>query len=356
MSTAVGYSSIPEVNHSLQKKEAKTKTSSSTITTQILQYEWRIFLATFAFGLLALSIYMISFYVRSILNNNLAAWDITFKGMYHENNSSNIGLAVHFIGASYFVLFAPLQYIPSFRRRYTTLHIWNGRIALLLLSITALGGIYYVMKVGISQMPEEYQFSADLAMYVFGISTLLCCVMMYYYAAISKPKRIDLHKLWAYRLAGLIFGSQMYFRLIFIVEGAITGTKALESNIGMVSTMFVLWTFVLPFLLLGDIVYKMQTKAEEEVEEDSLLHKQNNGETKQLLDYDDDVVVDYSNQHQNENATSWKEIGTVLTYGILIVIFISTLIIWTIYSWLPYCTVNQRTGELPSWAKGSYDL
>ena len=278
--------------------------------------------------------------------------------MLYENNTSNIGLAVHFIGASYFVLFAPLQYIPSFRRRYKNLHIWNGRIALLLLSITALGGIYYIMKVGISQMPQEYQFSADSAMYVFGICTLLCCVMMYYYAAISKPKRIDLHKLWAYRLAGLMFGSQMYFRLIFIVEGAFTGTKALESDIGMVSTMFVLWTFVIPFLLLGDIVYKMQKKAEEEVEEGKLLHKQHNGETKQLLD--DDVVVDYSNQNQNDNenelsnATSWKEIGTVITYGILIVIFISTLIIWTIYSWLPYCTVNQRTGELPSWAAAEY--
>ena len=115
---------------------------------------------------------------------------------------------------------------------------------------------------------------------------------------------------------------------------------------------------MLPFLVLGDIVYKMQKKAEEEVEEDKLLHKQHNGETKQLLDDDDDVVVDYSNQHQNENelsdATSWKEIGTVITYGILIVIFISTLIIWTIYSWLPYCTVNQITGELPSWARGIY--
>ena len=185
-------------------------------------------------------------------------------------------------------------------------------------------------------MPQEYQLSADLAMYVFGICTLLCCVMMYYYAAISKPKRIDLHKLWAFRLAGLMFGSQIYFRLIFVVEGAITGTSALESDIGMVSTMFVLWTFVLPFLLLGDIVYKMQKKAKE----DKLLHKQHNGETKQLLD--DDHVVDYSNQNQNENelsnATSWKEIGNVITYGILIVIFISILIIWTIYSWLPYCT------------------
>jgi len=98
---------------------------------------------------------------------------------------------------------------------------------------------------------------------------------------------------------------------------------------------------------------------QKKVEEDKLLHKQHNGETKQLLDNDDDVV-DYSNQNQNENelsdATSWKEIGTAITYGVLIAIFISTLIIWTIYSWLPYCTVNQRTGELPSWARGSYDL
>ena len=116
---------------------------------------------------------------------------------------------------------------------------------------------------------------------------------------------------------------------------------------------------MLPILLLGDIVYKMQ-KNKEEVDKDILLHKQHNGETNQLLENNnDDVVVDYSNQHQkNENelsnATSWKEIGTVITYGILIVIFISTLIIWTIYSWLPYCTVNQITGELPSWARGIY--
>ena len=54
-------------------------------------------------------------------------------------------------------------------------------------------------------------------------------------------------------LAGMVFGSQMYFRLIFLVEAMVLGENF--DDIAMTSTMFVFWTFAIPFALLGDVVY-----------------------------------------------------------------------------------------------------
>ena len=277
-----------------------------------------------------------------MLRRNLAAWDIVFPGMYHVDNvKSQIGLGVHFIGGAYFVLMAPLQYVPWFRKKYLNFHRWNGRVAVTLLGITVVGGSIYTWEVGISQIVPEYQTSANCAMYVFGVLVFTCCVMLYYHAAISK--QIDKHQLWAYRLAGMVFGSQMYFRL-FLVEAMVLGENF--DDIAMTSTMFVFWTFAIPFALLGDVVYWKLHGQKHGDGEQRQLNRYENGEAKQLIERDD------TDTYEEEKSTSWRDVGKTIVYGVLLVSFIVTLLIWILYSWLPYCMVDFDHPVLPSWVRG----
>ena len=297
----------------------------------------------FSFGLFTLSIYISSFYIRSIIRQNLAAWDIVFPGMYRATNfKSNTGIAIHFIGAAYFVLMAPLQYIPSFRRKYLQFHRVNGRMAVALLTITALGGCYYTYEAGVSQVPEEYQSSANWSMYVFGISVLACTTMIYYHAAITK--QIDRHQLWAYRLAGIIFGSQMYFRLIFLVEVVVLRAESF-SDIGIKSTLFVLWSFAVPFAFLGDVVY-WKLHGDKKTGEGAMVEgdAKKSGETKQLLERREEEETG------SAASSPWEDVGLAAVYATLLVIFIVTLSMWAVFSWVPYFTVDFDNPVLPSWA------
>ena len=268
--------------------------------------------------------------------------------MYHATNfKSNTGLAIHFIGAAYFVLMAPLQYIPSFRRKYLQIHRVNGRMAVTLLTITALGGCFYTYEAGVSQVPDKYQSSANWSMYVFGISVLVCTTMIYYHAAITK--QIDRHQLWAYRLAGIIFGSQMYFRLIFLVEVVVLRAESF-SDIGIKSTMFVLWSFAVPFAFLGDVVY-WKLHGDKKIGESAMVEgeEQKVRETKQLLERREEEEEEAG----SAASSSWRDVGLTFVYAMLLAIFIVTLLMWVCTSWLPYLTVDFDNPVLPIWASNA---
>ena len=65
--------------------------------------------ATFFFGL-----YTSGFYVRSIFQNNLQAWDLVNPGMYNEDRpDTNLMFSLHFIGGAILTIFGTLQFIPS---------------------------------------------------------------------------------------------------------------------------------------------------------------------------------------------------------------------------------------------------
>jgi hypothetical protein len=229
--------------------------------------------------------------------------------------------------------------VPSFRRKYLNFHRWNGRVAVSLLGITVLGGYVYLWEAGVSQIPPEYQTSANMSMYTFGALVFVCCGMIYYHAAVSK--QIDKHQLWAYRLGGIVFGSQMYFRLIFLVEAMMMGENFVITS--MASVLFVMWTFAMPFVLLGGVVYwKLHGQKKNKGE-------QQNGEAQQLIERGGDEK--YEGEMKN---TSWRDVGKAIVYAILLLTFIVTLMIWIVSSWLPYCTVDLKNPVLPRWVKSLY--
>ena len=125
------YSPIPEV--ALPYEEAgKTDPSSVEKEESKLLLVHRFLCSTFlgSFGLtcLVFGLYITSFYLQSLIKNQLDSWDITGPGMYHKDRpDSNYALGAHFVGGAYLMLFGPLQFIPTIRQKWMTFHRRNGR-------------------------------------------------------------------------------------------------------------------------------------------------------------------------------------------------------------------------------------
>lgn len=78
----------------------------------------------------------------------------------------------------------------------------------ILLGITALGGSFIGGKWDWVKSLQNIKHLPNCAFSIWYTRFQNCCIMIYCHAAISK--QIDKHLLWAYRFAGIVFGSQMY--------------------------------------------------------------------------------------------------------------------------------------------------
>ena len=74
--------------------------------------------------------YTTTFYIPTIMNNQLNEWEIATPRLYHPDRpDSSIAMSIHLFGAAYLMLLGILQYIPYIRQRYATVHKYNGRIS-----------------------------------------------------------------------------------------------------------------------------------------------------------------------------------------------------------------------------------
>jgi len=134
------------------------------------------------------------------------------------------------------------------------------------------------------------------------MATFTCGCGIYYHA--SYTKRIDMHKRWAYRLAGIFFGN-IFTRLYILLYFMIMGEGEDQSNliaIRKVAFGVLALIFWLPFMLLGDYIWKREQQKEEVNGEDT-----------------------------KEEAAIYK----VVVFGLLLFIFIVTVVMQSLFAWIP---------------------
>lgn len=349
------YESIPETGGDspapAPRNRADAKTSVS-IASKILTWEWRVFLWLFFVGCIFFGIYVAGFYWRTLYVHNFAAWDLAEPGLYHpERDDSNYALAIHLVGAGYAMLLGPLQYVPAIRRRWISFHRWNGRILTLLLVTTALGGLYVVWSVGLVFAPVVGQ-RLNNQNYLFGLCTLVCTAGLYYHAAITK--NIDMHKRWAYRLAGVMFGN-IYVRLYLLLFFIFWPDEAEEEeHKGFVTVLT--YTFFIPQLLLADWIWTLQKKDAQEglsLPTESAKKETGNGvnsctsSTTKLLGGEERIGTSIPPKRLRINymlTSSGKIIWTVAaTMLLLFLLVVVTLQVW--FVWLPFSFANIQTSE-----------
>ena len=184
----------------------------------------------------------------------------------HQNRvDGNLAIGVHFLGGAYLTLFGPLQFVPSIRRNFMSLHRWNGRLAVVVGTLgTSLGGISYICLVGGANVGIVGQ-SANWNNLIFGACMLLCGIQTFRHATITK--QIDQHKRWAYLTASLGLGS-IYIRIgttlmPMLLKFDDSNPQTLyqaqaDSKVFKLGLNFLIFTNHIPFLLLANEVWKLE--------------------------------------------------------------------------------------------------
>ena len=90
------------------------------------------------------------------------------------------------------------------------------------------------------------------------MATFTCGCGIYYHGAYTK--QIDLHKRWAYRIAGLFFGN--IFARFLLSYFVIMGEQAtpIVKKVAFTLLALVFWP---PFMILGDYIWRREQKKEE---------------------------------------------------------------------------------------------
>ena len=102
------YTSIPNID---------TRVDVSLPTT-IGEWRWYMFLLTFLATCIMFGSYITTFYIPTIINNELNEWEITTPRLYHPDRPDlSIAMSIHLFGAAYLMLLGILQYIPYIRQR-----------------------------------------------------------------------------------------------------------------------------------------------------------------------------------------------------------------------------------------------
>ena len=305
------YTSIPNIDRRGDKLQSSVLVRTNTEENwrnKALHTLWGIFLLTFLSSCIIFGSYIAIVYISTILHNQLNEWEIATPRLYHPNRpDSYIAMSIHLFGAAYLMLLGTLQYMPYIRQRYITFHKYNGRLSLLSIIFASIGGIYYVCSVGLTVCSTIDDMRLvrliSISNILFGMATFTCGCGIYYHA--SYTKRIDMHKRWAYRLAGIFFGN-IFTRLYILLYFMIMGEGEDQSNLRAIRKVafgVLALIFWLPFMLLGDYIWRREQK--EEV--------QNGG---------DDA---------KEEASIYK----VVVLGLLLFIFIVTIVMQSLFAWIP---------------------
>jgi len=259
-------------------------------------------LLTFLSSCVMFGSYITTFYIPTIINNELNEWEIATPRLYHPDRpDSSIAMSIHLFGAAYLMLLGILQYIPYIRQRYIRFHKYNGRFSLVSIILASIGGIYYACAVGLSAGPligePRIVRMIDVSNVLFGVATFTCGCGIYYHGAFTK--QIDLHKRWAYRIAGLFFGN-IFARLYLLSYFIIMGEEAtpMVKKVAFTLLALIYWP---PFMILGDYIWRREQKEE--------------------LNGNDD--------------TKKPALHKVLVFGILLFVFIVTVVMQSLFAWIP---------------------
>ncbi len=149
--------------------------------------------------------YIVSFYGRTTLRGDFAAWNKVLPHGYVAGDSmGNAALAGHLLFAAIITLGGLLQLVPAIRTHAPRLHRWNGRAYLVTAVAASLTGIYMVWFRGAPSNPLQ-----QIAISLNGALIVACAFMTVRHA---MARRFAAHRRWALRLF-LVVSGVWFFRV-----------------------------------------------------------------------------------------------------------------------------------------------
>lgn len=160
---------------------------------------------------------------------------------------ANTGISLHMIAGAVLTFGAPLQALPTLRRRWPGLHRRFGYVLFVLAVATGLGGLLYIALVG-----TIGGWWMSLWFAIYGAAMIWSAVNTVYYAIAKDLRR---HFAWAVRFIILAVGSWIYRMHYAIWYAATGGTASNEAFTGLFDQIQVVAFFV-PYLLIAEILLR----------------------------------------------------------------------------------------------------
>lgn len=180
--------------------------AASTPWSAALAFAARAWFAVAAAGQGIFALYVLMFYGGALLTGHPEQWNrVLMRGHVPGDGVGNLVLGLHLLFAVLIVVGGIVQCLPAIRRRWPSLHRWNGRLYLLSATTLALGGLYLVWIRGGG--------AGDAAQHA-GIS--LDALLILVFAGLAwwraRARRFDAHRRWALRLF-LVVSGVWFFRI-----------------------------------------------------------------------------------------------------------------------------------------------
>jgi len=180
--------------------------------------------------------YIAAFYGVSTFSGNLEHWNrleaLGRTPYVAGDTGGNLAYAAHALGAGIIAFGGALQLTPFVRRRFPTLHRWNGRLFLTMVTGLSLSGFYLVWVRHTSPT------------FIEGISTTINGLLILSFAALTlrtaMARNIAAHRRWAMRLY-LVSNAQWFLRIG--VFGYFATCKALGFEVSFGDPFFKFWTW-----------------------------------------------------------------------------------------------------------------
>ena len=316
-----------ESNEETEEEQVQKDSIRSTALHRI----WYLALAFVALAQSIFGVYVVLFYVRSIIRHKLQVWDEVHVGMYHpERPDSNLAFSLHLIGGSIMVLSGTTQYIPFIRRSFDfKFHRWNGRLALMGCVIASTGGMYYIFSVGTMGATIAGPI-ANLFMLCYGVIAFVCTIQTWRFVAIKSIKNIDLHKKWAYRLGGVLFGSNVVGRLILttvfiILGGDHDGDSEPNPLVAKVAILLLINSY-LPFIFVADCIWSREQQGQQQ---------QQHQQKKPQWEEEQEKIHD-----ENKLHIAAPSVLRISFAAVLLILFVFALVIHCLHVWFPLITMN----------------
>lgn len=153
-----------------------------------------------------LAVYVLAFYGRAAIDQDLARWNkVLAVGYVPGDSPGNVALALHLLFAAAITVGGPLQLIPQLRLRLPALHRWSGRFYLLIAVVMSLTGLYLILlRGGVAGDATQHSGTSLNALLI------LCCAAFTLRAALVR--NFAQHRRWALRLF-LVVSGVWFFRV-----------------------------------------------------------------------------------------------------------------------------------------------
>lgn len=205
-----------------------------------------------SFGFFALSVFLILLALATLafVDHALRLGWTGLKGTATDSRlisdvaAANIGIFIHMLTGALITILAPIQLIPAIRRRFPRVHRWSGRVLVGCATITACGGLSYILLHGTIGGPHM-----SVAFAIYGALMLICAGQTIRYA---RAREWSAHGDWALRLFFLAIASWLY-RVHYGIWVPLTDRAGMARDFSGWFDQINLWAFYVPYLVILEL-------------------------------------------------------------------------------------------------------